>query len=133
MHVLISLSATTQDKGRTALDSPQSTTTHADLSEYSTLEKRLRQHEEEKQKTKVAEKAAPKKTVKSKKGDGEESKEDDSEGFGDDTNDFGSDDGDESDDSGGGKGKSKDSEDEESGDSDDESGDSDEDFADDEE
>jgi len=55
MNVFISLSATTDEKSRGRLSSPEASTERTDLSEYASLEKKLREHEEEKDKEKLAE------------------------------------------------------------------------------
>ncbi|WOL24476.1 hypothetical protein fHeYen902_130 [Yersinia phage fHe-Yen9-02] len=67
MEIVISLSATTADKSRTKLNSQESNTGHADLSEYTNLEKKLRLLKEDKEREKMTKEANPGDTVKDKK------------------------------------------------------------------
>ncbi|QYW03876.1 hypothetical protein pEaSNUABM46_00233 [Erwinia phage pEa_SNUABM_46] len=65
--VYISLSQTSSDKNRDRVSSPESNTGRVDVSEYASLEKKLRLTEEAKDKEKLAQKAGGGDSVKNKK------------------------------------------------------------------
>lgn len=68
MQIYVSLSQTTTDKNRDRPSSPEANTGRVDVSEYASLEKKLRLTEEAKDKEKLAQKAGGGDSVKGKKG-----------------------------------------------------------------